>query len=238
MGDPKKLRKKYATPMHPWNVNQIEVEKELLNSYGLGNKKEIWKMVSILKKYKAIAKRLIADQTEQGAKEKEQMMNKLQKLGLINAGAELDDVLSLETKDIMERRLQSLVFRKGMARSMKQARQFIVHRLIMVGDKKITFPSYVVSQEEEAQIKFDANKSLADEEHPERVNINKDIQAEAAAIKKKPKKEDSGEESPEIEIKPANGEEDEATPVKEETQVKEVKKEAPVKEEKPEEVKE
>jgi len=170
MGDPKKLKKKYSTPKHPWVAEVIATEKELIREYGLRTKKEIWKMTSFLKKYKDQAKKLIADRTPQGEKEKQQMMQKLQELGVIQDGAELDDILSLEIKDIMERRLQSLLFRKGLARTMKQARQFITHRHVMIGSKKITFPSYLVPQQEETQLTFDSNSELNKEDHPERFN--------------------------------------------------------------------
>lgn len=194
MGDPKKLRKSYSTPVHPWNAENIKSEKELIKEYGLGNKKELWKMNSILKRYKDTAKKLIAIRTKQGEKERKQMMEKLQQQGLINAGAELDDVLSLEVKDILERRLQSLVFRKGLARSMKQARQFIVHRHVMIGDKKITFPSMVVSREEEGQITFDGNSPLSEEEHPERHLFSSEEAGKAAAPVKK-----ENEKTPKVE---------------------------------------
>lgn len=160
-------------------------------------------MDSILKKYKDQAKKLIAVKTKQGEKEKAQMMDKLQRLGLIQAGSELDAVLSLEVKDILERRLQSLVFRNSLARSMNQARQFITHRHVLVGKKKITFPSYIVSQEEEGQISFDPKASLSGEDHPERINLNADIKEEVEAIRKV-KKKDKSEDAPdevEVEIK-------------------------------------
>lgn len=184
MGDPKKLRKKYSPPRHPWVAANIELDKELIREYGLRNKKEIRKMDSILKKYKDLAKKLIAIKTIQGEKEKAQIMDKLQRIGLIQAGAELDNVLDLDIKDVLERRLQSLVFRQGLARSVKQARQFITHRQIMVNEKKITFPSFIVSKKEESQIKFDPQSSLSKEDHPERIDVNQDIKAEVEAIKK------------------------------------------------------
>ncbi len=209
MGDPKKLRKKYSTPRHLWNADSIKEDKELIKEYGLRNKKEIWKVNSFLKKYKDLAKQLISIKTAQGEKEKAQMLDKLQRIGLIQAGAELDDVLDLNVRDVMERRLQSLVFRTGLARSMTQARQFITHRHIMVGDKKITFPSYIVSQEEEAQLGFDSTSALNDEEHPERAAPEKSpkeeqvpqgsSKAETVVEEKKPKKEKKEEEVPSAE---------------------------------------
>lgn len=171
MGDPKKLRKKYYTPAHPWNKVAIETERQFCKEYGLVKKKEIYIANSFLKKYKDIAKRLIADTTAQGAKEGQQVIEKLQRLGLVQAGAKLDHVLSLELKDILERRLQSLICRKGLARSMKQARQYITHRHITIGSKEITFPSYLASLQEEALIAFRERSPLKSEAHPERQPI-------------------------------------------------------------------
>lgn len=213
MGDPKRFRKKYKTPMHPWNAAAIETEKVLVKEYGLKNKREIYKMSSVLKKYKNLAKKLIAVKTAQGEKEKKQLIEKLQKWGLVKTGGGLDEVLGLEMKDIMERRLQSRVYRKGLARTMKQARQFIVHRQVMAGDKKVTFPSYIVSQGEEEQIRFDPNSSLSRDEHPERTQaaLAKEIKEEVEAIrkggKKRKKKEEEGSKERREESKEEGGEE-------------------------------
>ena len=184
MGDPRKLKKKYSTPVHPWNSTEIAENKVFRKEYGLRIRKEILIADSFLKKYKDIAKKLISDETEQGKKEKAQMLEKLQNLGLLVLNSTLDDVLSLELKDILERRLQSVVYRNGLARSMKQSRQFITHRHIMVGKKEINVPSYLVSLQEESQISFKGKSALSDEEHPERINHAKEIKEELEATKK------------------------------------------------------
>ncbi len=168
MGDPKKLKKKYETPNHPWNKTEIDANKELRREFGLRNRREILVAESFLKKYKNLAKRLIANQTAQGAKEKEQIMGKLQQLGLLQAGADLNSILNLHTKDVLERRLQTLLARKGLCRTMKQARQFVTHRHVRIGDKEITSPGFLVSLEQETHIQFKASSALADEAHPER----------------------------------------------------------------------
>ena len=222
MGDPKKLKKRYATPNHPWNNDVLEVERELKREYGLRNKKEILIANSFLKKYKDIAKKLITSQTEQGKKEQVQIMEKLQRFGFLTAGAELDDVLGLELKDILERRLQSVIFRKGLSRSIKQARQFITHRHVKVGEKEINSPGYLITLEEESKLNFKENSALADEEHPERVNIAKEVKAEAEAIKPKEESEGPVEEAV---AKPAEVK-------KEAAETKEVPKQEEVKEEK------
>ncbi len=183
MGDPKRFRKKYITPGHPWNKQAIDAEKILVREFGLAKKREIYLANSFIKKYRQIAKSLIVSQTQQGEKEKAQVMQKLQRLGLLPAGAALDDVLSLEVKDLLERRLQTLVHKKGLARSVKQARQFITHRHILVGGKEITAPSYLVSVEEESQLSFKDKSALSSMDHPERVDPNQDIKEEVKALK-------------------------------------------------------
>ncbi|PIN86445.1 30S ribosomal protein S4 [Candidatus Woesearchaeota archaeon CG10_big_fil_rev_8_21_14_0_10_44_13] len=182
MGDPKKIRKKYQTPRHPWQKARIEEEGSLLKEYGTKNKKEIWKMQSKLRDFSDRAKRLIAAKTPQAEKEKKELLLKLQSMGLISLEAGLDGVLSLTLRDIMERRLETLIYKKNLARSMKQARQFIVHGHVMVGDKKINSPSYIVSIKEEGLIRFTSKSKLNDPEHPERVMISE------SAAKKKAKK--------------------------------------------------
>ena len=222
MGDPKKLRKKYSTPVHPWKKTAIDAGRIIRKEYGLRNRKEILIATSFLKKYKDIAKRLIADNTAQGEREKKQMLDKLQGLGLLSSGIELEHVLSLELKDILERRVQSLLFRKGLARSMNQARQFIVHRHVVTGNKCITFPSYLMTVVEENQLGFKTKSNLSDVDHPERSNPAKEIQEEAEAVK--PIKEEKSEEAPVEEVSETPKEEKEVSEVKEDTP-KEVKEE-------------
>ena len=172
MGDPKKLKKKYTGPRHPWVRKAIEEERVIKKDYGLSNKRELFKINSFLKKYKDLAKRLIANPTEQSKKEERQVLEKLQKLGLLPYGSKLDDILSLVLTNVLDRRIQSVVFRKGLARSMKQARQFVTHRHITVNNQEITSPSYLVSLEEENQLAFKVSSGLASEDHPERVIIS------------------------------------------------------------------
>jgi len=178
--------------MHPWSKVAIEQEGKLVKEFGLVKKKEIYISTTLLKKYKDIAKKLIADNTVQGKKEKLQMLEKLQKIGLISQGADVDQVLKLQIKDVLERRIQSIIFRRGYARSMGQARQFIVHRHVLVGNKEITSPSYIVGIAEQSTIVFKPKSTLSNTDHPERVPIQKAVKEEKKeAVKEeiKPKEE-------------------------------------------------
>ena len=72
------------------------------------------------------------------------LISKLQKLGVLGEKVDLDDVLELDLRKVAEKRLQTVVFRQGLASSPKQARQFIVHGKITVNSGCVTSPSYWV----------------------------------------------------------------------------------------------
>lgn len=176
MGNAKKLRKNYNTPSHPWQKERIVEEKELKKEYGLKNKKEIWKHSSMLSNFKNIAKKAISSSKDQDTKEGEQLLARLRSLGLLSESAMLNDILTLNDKDIIERRLQTVIVRKGLARSVKQARQFITHGHIKVNGVKISAPSYLVKKAEEEKLEFNAKSTLADADHPERnIEIAKEL---------------------------------------------------------------
>jgi small subunit ribosomal protein S4 len=152
MGDIKKPKKKYDSPAHPWEKERIDVERELVKTYGLANKKEIWKATTLLKSFKAQAKRCATLRTEQLKKEKVQLLDRLKSLNLITGEGSLDDVLGLKTEDILKRRLQTMVFEKKLANTVKQSRQLLIHGHVTLAGKKVTVPSYLVKKDEEGKI--------------------------------------------------------------------------------------
>jgi small subunit ribosomal protein S4 len=154
MGDPKRQRKKFSKPGHPWKKDRIDAEKEILKQYGLRRKAEIWKTNSMLQSFLNRAKTIIGKRTKQSDVEKKQLLDRLHVLGLLQKDSKIEDVLNLTLKNFMERRLQTLVFRKQLANSVMQARQFITHEHILVGKRKVTSPAYLVSSSEESHIKL------------------------------------------------------------------------------------
>ncbi|MBU4502096.1 MAG: 30S ribosomal protein S4 [Nanoarchaeota archaeon] len=213
MGDPKRPKKKYKTPTHPWQRERIEEERIIKKEYGLKNKKEIWRIDSLLKRFKQQAKNLIARNDTQSQIEEKQLVDRLTKLNLVNENAKMDDILGLEIKNLMDRRLQTQVLNKGLSRTISQARQLIVHGHIFVGDKKVTIPSYMVKSDEEAQIRFDDRSTFINPEHPERVVQKKEKKKEVkpkrgTSRKAKPKKEKAESKSAEKEEKKAKPKED------------------------------
>ena len=171
MGDPKRLRKKYDKPPHPWQRDRIKDEHELLKEYGLKNKRELWRAQTQLRKFRGQARLLIARERAgdlQAEKEREQLLNRLASLSILPDDATLDDVLALEVDKILGRRLQTVVFNKGLANTPKQARQFIVHGHTSIGDRKVTIPGYLVKKHEEDIIEYNANSPIANDLHPMR----------------------------------------------------------------------
>ncbi len=172
MGTVTRLKKKYSGPNHPWEAVRIEEERIFKKEYGFKNKKEIWKSTSKVRKIKSQAKKLIASTTEQSKKEEILLIEKLVKLGVLKEGGTLDNILEIGQKNLFNRRLQSLVLTKGLARTSKQARQMITHGHITINGRKTNIPSYLVPVKEEGSIKYSPNSAFNDKEHPER-NIGK-----------------------------------------------------------------
>ncbi len=166
MGDPKKQRKKYEAPRFPWRKDILQEELKLIGQYGLRNKHELWRQETTLSKFRGIARSLIGRTPEEREKMENELLTRLKKLGVLSETAVLDNVLDLAIEDILERRLQTIVFRKGLVKTIHQARQLITHGHISIGKQRVTVPSYLVSREEEKQVTYAPQSTLANPNHP------------------------------------------------------------------------
>ena len=166
MGDPKKQRKKYETPRFRWRKDILQEELKLLGQYGLRNKHELWRHKTMLSKTRGIARSLIGKTPEERAKMENELLTRLKKRGVLEETAVLDNVLDLSIEDLLERRLQTIVFRKGLTRTIFQSRQLITHGHVNIGNRRVTVPSYIVSKEEEKQVMYSPQSALAKEKHP------------------------------------------------------------------------
>lgn len=211
MGDPKFSRRKYDTPSHPWRGERIKEERALVKRYGLKNKRELWKAQSMLRTLRTQSRDLQARLRlgdAQAEKETKQLLQKCGRLGLLPIeGTTLNDVLLLGVEDILTRRFQTMVFQKGLAYTHNQARQFIVHGHIAIGERKVTVPGYIVTRTDENIINFTEKSPISDDLHPvhpkpkEAVELEKEQaaiereekKAEPPKKKKKPSKEDVGD---------------------------------------------
>ncbi|MDR2830443.1 MAG: 30S ribosomal protein S4 [Methanobrevibacter sp.] len=153
MGHPRKARKKYNTPPHPWNAERIKEENKLMFKYGLKSKKEIWKVDTSIRRFGRDARYLLGFSADQND-EKTKLLGHLNRIGVLEESANLEDILNLTVEDILRRRLQTIVHSKGLARTAKEARMFVVHGHIAMNGKKIDSPSYMVKRGEEEFIDF------------------------------------------------------------------------------------
>lgn len=154
MGDPKRSRKKWKGPRHPWRKEVLEEELHLMGQYGLRNKRELWIAKTMIAKFRQQARLMLALPPEELRVRERQLINKLARLGLLPEDATLDDVLGLRVEDLLERRLQTIVFRRELARSIHEARQLIVHGHIAINGRRVTSPGYIVRRDEENLIDY------------------------------------------------------------------------------------
>jgi len=163
--------KRYETPNHPYQGERIAQEGDLLGRYGLKNKEELWRAQSELRNYRREARRLIGEaqgDLEAAEAAGAEFLDRLRRYGILSEGDDISRVLGLDVTDILERRLQTVVYRTGLASTAEQARQFVVHGHVTVSDARVTRPSKMVEVAEEGAIEFDETSPLADDLHPER----------------------------------------------------------------------
>ncbi|MDR0791112.1 MAG: 30S ribosomal protein S4 [Methanomassiliicoccaceae archaeon] len=172
MGDPKFPRRSYDTPSHPWQGERIKAEAEVVRQYGLKNKTEVWKAQTTLRNLRSQSRLLqarVRTGEAQAKKEADDLLAKCARIGVLPVdGATLNDILALTDVKILERRLQTIVYRKGLTNSMKQARQMIVHGHIYMNGHRVTVPGYIVTRFEEASIEYNPSSPYTDDMHPMR----------------------------------------------------------------------
>ncbi len=168
MGDPRRQRKSYETPRHPWRRDQLEVELRLLGEYGLRNKRELWRYKTMLSEVRGIARSLLGSAGEQRERLQLEYLSKLSRIGVLSESASIDEVLDLEIRDLLERRLQTLVFRKGLAKTQFQARQLVSHGHISIAGRVVSVPGYIVKRDEEAKLKYFSHSPISRADHPVR----------------------------------------------------------------------
>jgi small subunit ribosomal protein S4 len=177
MGDIKKIRKKYSKPSHPWRIERITEQNQIIKEYGIPKKTELWKAIAKLESFKNQAKGLSARSDAQAEIERKNLVKKLESLSLVKEST-LDAILGISVKDVLNRRLQTLVYKKGYTKTMSQARQLITHRHILINGRINSSPSYLVRNAEEANIEISPKSPFYDTNHVERAK---------EATKRKPK---------------------------------------------------
>jgi small subunit ribosomal protein S4 len=154
LGDPKNPRKIWRKPKRPLNYDLLNEELYVLGTFGLKNKRELWKAHTELSRVRKQARSLLALTQEVREKKEPTLMKSLVRVGFVRENSTLDDVLNLKVTDLLSRRLQTMVQKKGLIKSPYQARQAVVHGHVMIGGRVVTIPSYTVRVDEENEIRL------------------------------------------------------------------------------------
>lgn len=133
----------------------------LVGKYGLRNKRELWGAETELSRIRNQARKLLAESIETRLENEQILLKSLSRKGIIGSSPTLDDVLGLVVENLLERRLQSIVLSKGLVSSPQAARQAVTHGHIMVGDRRVTIPGFIVLLSMEPTVRLVEGSSLA-----------------------------------------------------------------------------
>jgi len=191
MGDTKNFRRVWKKPKRPLNFDLKMEELKILGTFGLKTKRELWKARTELSRVRNQARSLLALRQDVRDREEPILLKSLSRVGYVEPDATLDDVLNLELSDLFSRRLQTIVQKKFFFKTPYQARQAVSHGHILIGDRIVNIPSYVVSVDEESKVKLTTesifNEILSEPESdlgsPETENIEIPAETPAEEVK-------------------------------------------------------
>jgi small subunit ribosomal protein S4 len=152
MGDPKRIRRKFDKTKAMWSKERIESEHALKEKYGLKNLRELWTAGTEVSRIRRNVRKVLSGASTE--KEGKEITERLIRYNLVKHGATLDDLLGVTQEAILERRLQSIVFKKGLGRTAKQSRQLISHGFISINGRQVKSPGYMVTASEEPHINY------------------------------------------------------------------------------------
>ncbi len=192
MGDPKRLNRLYDVPRMKWNKQRILSDRKIMDEYGLTRKKELWKAETEVRELRKRARLLLAGRSENFEQRKQELLGRLVSLGIFTKEHKIEDVLKLTLTDFLDRRLQTIVFRKGLALTPSQARQLITHGHIAINGRKRSIPGSIVRADEtisytNSKIKNVIDKSIEMKGKPISKDKDKAIKKEIPAQTEKDK---------------------------------------------------
>jgi small subunit ribosomal protein S4 len=211
MGDPRKQKKKYVAPKKPFDSDRFEQELQLIGAYGLRNKRELWKHRTDLSHYRRNARQMLALSVSEREQNERELVTKLTRVGILKTEPTLDHVLDLTLEDVLERRLQTIVFRKGLASSMHHARQLVTHGHIALDGARVNTPQRLITMSEEERLQYTSKSPLNDMSHPARIAASDAATRvaepfEGADNVERPKKPESAEPVTNADLPPAGEE--------------------------------
>jgi len=179
------------TPRRPFEKERLDSELKLLGEYGLRNKREVWRVQKAVSAIRAAARDLLTRDEKDPKRlfEGSALLRRLHRLGVMDENQnKLDYVLALKVQDLLERRLQTQVFKLNLAKSIHHARVLIKQRHIRVGKQIVDIPSFLVRVDSQKHIDF-ALSSPFGGGRPGRVKRRK-LKAKSKPAAEEPKEEE------------------------------------------------
>merc|ERR1712082_544714 len=146
-----------GTPSRPFEKARLDQELKLIGEYGLRNKREVWRVNYSLAKIRSAARELLTleEKDQKRLFEGNALLRRLVRIGVLDeTKMKLDYVLGLKIEDFLERRLQTQVFKLGLAKSIHHARVLIRQRHIRVRKQLVNIPSFIVRLDSQKHIDF------------------------------------------------------------------------------------
>ncbi|KAI6222498.1 30S ribosomal protein S4, protein [Aphelenchoides fujianensis] len=156
--------KVYNVPRRPFEKERLDQELKLIGEFGLRNKREVWRVKLTLAKIRKVARELLMleDKDPKRLFEGNVLLRRLVLSGVLEEEKmKLDYVLALRVEDFLERRLQTQVFKLGLAKSVHHARVLIRQRHIRVRRQLVNIPSFMVRLDSQKHIDFSVKSPYA-----------------------------------------------------------------------------
>merc|ERR1712216_328777 len=151
---------------------RLDAELKLVGEYGLRCKREIWRVQYALAKLRKAARTLLTLDPKDPKRifEGAALLRRMSRYGLLaDDELDLDSILLLTTQKLLERRLQTKVYKQGLAKSIHHARVLVRQRHIRVGNQLVNVPSFNVRTASEKHIDFATNSPYSQGGRPGRV---------------------------------------------------------------------
>eukprot|EP01112_Ceratiomyxa_fruticulosa_P018518 TRINITY_DN592_c0_g1_i1.p1 TRINITY_DN592_c0_g1~~TRINITY_DN592_c0_g1_i1.p1 ORF type:complete len:189 (+),score=37.14 TRINITY_DN592_c0_g1_i1:801-1367(+) len=152
------------SPRRPFEKERLDAELKIIGEFGLKNKREVWRINYTLAKLRSAARELLKldEKDTKRIFEGGALLRRLHRIGALDESKnKLDYVLGLKVQDLLERRLQTQVFKLGLAKSIHHARVLIRQKHIRVGKQVVDVPSFIVRTDSQKHIDFALNSPLA-----------------------------------------------------------------------------
>lgn len=155
----RRYKKVTNKPKNPFEKKRFESELKTINKYGLKSKVELWKYQLLIAKLKKISGKVLRNEIDYDSSavvsKKYNLLWFCFKFNLLlESESGLEYVLRVSLEQMLERRIQFLIVRLGMATTCHEARIKLLHKRVMFKTQSIDKPSFLVRKSNEDKIKF------------------------------------------------------------------------------------